>query len=190
MEKNNLKNRWENEFFFLDVLGLFPSKVQKSLKELSFPKDLENTKIEGTYIQGQNGTGKTTLAAFMLVANIKDEDDLENNFFISASELLFEFKNSYSKNSDVSEKEILDKYSNVPLLIIDDFGIEKITDWSYQMLYILINRRYENMLSTIYTSNLTLEELGEKLGDHRIPSRIQGSCKLMKIEGTDFRLKV
>jgi DNA replication protein DnaC len=190
MEKNYLKNRWKDEFFFMDVLNIFPPIIQKSLKEIPFPKDLENTKIEGAYIRGENGTGKTTKAAFMMIANIRDEDDLENNLFISASELLFEFKNSYSKNSDVSEKEILDKYSKAKLLVIDDFGIEKITDWSYQMLYILINRRYENMLPTIYTSNLTLEELGEKLGDHRIPSRIQGSCKLMKIEGTDFRLKL
>jgi DNA replication protein DnaC len=188
-EINNFTERWPDEpsFFYSKVLSLFPFIVGKALQELPFPKELKKETIEGMYIWGPNGTGKTIYAAFILVANIKRQFDLERNIFISSVELLSKFRNSYSKNTSESEMEILDKYSKVNLLVLDDFGVEKSTEWAYQMLYLLINRRYENMLTTIFTSNLNLQELGEKLGDNRIPSRIQSMCKIVNMTGKDFR---
>jgi DNA replication protein DnaC len=188
-EVNNFMKRWPEEepFFYTKVLSLFPYIVGKALQKLPFPKELEKGIGEGQYIWGPNGTGKTVYAAFMLVSEIKSEFDLKNNIFISSVELLSKFRSSYVKNSSESEIEILDRYSKANILVLDDFGVEKSTEWAYQMLYLLINRRYENMLTTIFTSNLTLGELGEKLGDNRIPSRIQGMSKIINMAGNDFR---
>jgi len=108
-------------------------------------------------------------------------------FFINTTDLLFKFKASYIHRSDETETELLEKYSKAKLLILDDFGIDKITDWSFQMLYVLINNRYENMLPTIFTSNHDLDEQAAKLGDNRITSRIQESCEIVKMDGKNYR---
>jgi DNA replication protein DnaC len=187
-EVNNFTKFWpeEDAFFFTKVLCLFPLIIREALQKVPFPKELKGN-IEGKYIWGPNGTGKTVYAAQMMVANIKSNYDLETNIFISSVELLSKFRSSYAKNSSESEIEILDRYSKAKLLVLDDFGVEKSTEWAYQMLYLLINRRYENMLTTVFTSNLDLKELGEKLGDNRIPSRIQSMGKIVNMTGNDFR---
>lgn len=172
----------------------FPKVFQKFLIEnLNIKEVSEKDWVEGSFIYGPNGTGKTTMAIYMLLQEAKMSYIYRHGgfkiAFITTSELLLKFRETYTKNSDISEKEILDTYSNVDLLVLDDFGVEKTTDWSYQMLYILINRRYENMKKTIITSNFTLEQLAEKLGDDRIPSRIQGMCKMIQMTGTDRRAK-
>ena len=83
---------------------------------------------------------------------------------------------------------MLKDYFNTPLLILDDLGAEKTTDWALQSLYIIINKRLSEELQTIITSNLSLDELRDKIGD-RIASRIAGMCKIVKLTGRDRRLK-
>ena len=80
----------------------------------------------------------------------------------------------------------MDKYGDYHLLVLDDFGVEKISDWSYQLLYMLINRRYNNLKTTIFTSNFSLEQIAQQLGDDRLTSRIQHMCDVQKFEG-DYR---
>lgn len=187
------KTKYEEE-----TLKLFPKIIQLNLKTIPFPKDLKNKTITSCYLFGEIGTGKTVKAAFMGYKARRDwcyeiEGGYRNIMFINTSELLLKFRNSYSKRKSIleedqkEEKDILDIYSETDLLILDDFGVEKTTDWSFQMLYILVNRRYENMKTTIITSNLSLQQLGEQLNDFRIPSRIQQMCKLIKLTGKDYR---
>ena len=64
--------------------------------------------------------------------------------------------------------EIINKYSLVDWLVLDDLGIEKTSDWSFQTLYLIINQRYEKLKPVIFTSNLSLEELAGQLGDDRL----------------------
>ena len=92
-------------------------------------------------------------------------------------------------NNRVSELDILDEYSNAKLLIIDDIGVEKITDWSRQVFYTLIDRRYRNMKQTIITSNLYLDEISKNIDD-RIVSRLIEMGKIIKLDGQDQRLKI
>ncbi len=70
-----------------------------------------------------------------------------------------------------SEKDLLDRYAQTPLLVLDDLGAEKISDWSRQTFYLLIDRRYREIKQTIITSNLTHDQLAGQLDD-RIASRI------------------
>jgi len=165
-------------------------RIQKDMKNLPFPKDLK--KVESTFIYGKIGSGKTIQAVFMMLEESRicflnrQPSQVE---FISVPELLLKIKNSYSNREEnqMTEESLVAHYSSIPFLVLDDIGVEKITDWSFQLLYIIINRRYEHFKKTIFTSNFSLSELAEKLGDDRIPSRIQQMCKIVKSKDIDYR---
>ncbi len=67
----------------------------------------------------------------------------------------------------------------VDLLIIDDLRSEKKTVWSEQTIYTIIDERYSNRRSTLITTNLPLNELGEKVGPCTM-DRLIGSCRIIK----------
>ena len=73
----------------------------------------------------------------------------------------------------MSEHQLLEDLSKAEVLIIDDFGIEKVKDWIEEKLYHVINARYINRLITIFTSNLPIEDLEY---DERITNRIKEKC--------------
>jgi hypothetical protein len=85
------------------------------------------------------------------------------------------------------EMGLIEKYAGSRCLIMDDLGVEKTSKWSMQALYSIIDRRYRDERQTLVTSNLTLNEIAEKVGD-RIASRIAGMCKVVEIKGADRRL--
>ena len=157
-------------------------------------KKIESAK-ESYFITGACGTGKTHVAVGALKYFVKQipcdqfvmiQQDFTGAIFITAPELLMKIRSCFSL--DECEDVIVRRYSNVPFLVLDDLGVEKTSDWALQTLYIIINNRYSNCLQTIITSNFSIEEIGEKLGD-RIASRIAGMCKIMKLTGKDRRLK-
>ena len=165
-----------------------------------FPRSWEKLKDsgEGIFLTGSRGVGKTHLAVAlmredMLAARpVKHFDtyriDLHKlPLFVSVPELLLEIRDTYNGNG-VSEKEVIDKYSWVDALVLDDLGVEKPTEWVLQTLYIIIDRRYREDLRTIITSNLGIEEVKEKLDD-RIASRITGMCKVRILQGRDRRVR-
>lgn len=171
-----------------------PSRILKDIKQIPFP---EIDIVKSSYLFGKVGTGKTVQAIFLALADLRngfvkeEQEGSHSALFISVPELLFEFKNTYSNpESETTENDLIKKYSTVDLLILDDFGVEKTTDWSFQLLYIIINRRYENMKKTIFTSNFSLTQLAEKLGDDRLPSRIQQMCETVLFRGKNYRTKL
>ena len=113
-----------------------------------------------------------------------------NPVFLPAVELMLEIKESWRNEEDSraeSEKRILDKYTRCPLLTIDDLGAEKVSEWSRQVIYLLIDRRYRDMKQTIITSNLTQGQLAEQL-DARIASRIAEMGLVIDLGDKDYRL--
>lgn len=107
--------------------------------------------------------------------------------FLPVPELMLEFKRSYEKDSSFSEADVLDKYSRMELLALDDLGAERVSSWSIQMLYLLIDRRYRDMKRTLISSNLTLAKISETLDD-RIASRVMEMCHRVRFEGKDRRI--
>lgn len=71
-------------------------------------------------------------------------------------------KESFNKTI-TTESKIMELYSNVDMLIIDDFGSETISKWALEKLYRIINNRYENELPIVITTRYTREELMEKI---------------------------
>ena len=114
---------------------------------------------------------------------------MENEgLYIFLPTFLEDLRDSYDgKDSDF--EQVLSMVKSCKLLIIDDIGAERVTDWVRERMVSIINTRVSNNLSTIYTSNLSPEELKEELGD-RISSRVLGSSQVIEIVSGDRRLCV
>lgn len=84
--------------------------------------------------------------------------------------------------------KIINRLAEVPILIVDDVGVEKTTDFVLQSAYLLFNKREQNELPVYGTSNLTIEQIEAKLDD-RIASRIKGMCHVVPVSGEDQRGK-
>jgi DNA replication protein DnaC len=187
---------WTNKIYPQRIKRLTP-RIQRDLQKISFPENLPET-IESTFIFGKVGSGKTLRAIFLMLEEEKRQwlsmemvaglymGIEEACVFISVPELLNEIKSGFD-SAGRTERDIINFYSSVYFLVLDDLGVEKVSDWVLQTLYLIINRRYEHMKKTIITSNCTLEELATRLNDDRIPSRIERMCKLE--EKLDYKTK-
>ena len=155
----------------------------------------------GMVLTGNTGCGKTHLAVAIVKKIHSDEITRLLNMtrkpgyayypgkkcFVSIPDLLLEIRMTYDKKSSLSEADIIEKYTNVPFLILDDLGSEKTSEFSITTLYLIIDRRDREEMSTIITTNLTNEEI-EKTMNARIASRMAG-MKNIKINMDDYRKK-
>ena len=146
---------------------------------------------EGLYIWSSNtGNGKTSWACKIMgyyFRKIAFSSGLENEgLYIYLPTFLDDLRNSYSNPSPEFDKE-LEMVKGCKLLIIDDIGAERVTEWVRERIVSIINTRSANGLCTIYTSNLSLKGLTDKLGDDRISSRIKGSVTEINLLGKDNR---
>jgi len=141
----------------------------------------------GLVLYGPPGTGKTHLAVATLKNVIKYKG--QKGVFCDFRNLLLTIKSTYDTNE--SEAEIIETVVKAPLLILDDVGAERNTEWAKEKLNLIINYRYINKLPTIITTNLSFDGgLGERFSskfDDRTESRIYEMCKIIKVEGNDRR---
>jgi DNA replication protein DnaC len=102
-------------------------------------------------------------------------------------ELLMEIRATYNvkKKDAPTEEEVVEKYSRCGVLVLDDLGAEKVTDFSITTLYLIIDRRNRDLRPTIVTTNLSLQEIGEKI-DGRISSRLS-EMKIVHLALPDYR---
>lgn len=130
---------------------------------------------KGLFIYGDTGTGKT----YTLNALAKGRGEVEN--FVA---LLAEFRDAIQKGVywDKLKEFVAQEY-----LFIDDIGAEKISDFVIEFVYLIVNKRYENMKRSVFATNLTLEDFQKRYGD-RILSRISEMCVLVELKGEDKRI--
>jgi len=146
---------------------------------------MDGTAIKnGLYLCGPGGTGKTHLAVAITRCLI---ENLKNPLFVSVPELLLGIRACFIDRSGISEKETINKYADAHVLILDDLGAEKTTDYVLQVFYIILDRRYRENRVTIITSNLEIKDLAKKLNS-RIASRIAGLCEVVEFVGRDRRI--
>lgn len=129
------------------------------------------------------GTGKTMVLVELAKNLLKQEKRCK---FVNVPKLLFDLKCNFDGNSRENET-ILSSLERVDNLILDDLGAEKASEWVTETIYILINSRYENMLPTFISTNCTMPELSDRLGD-RVASRLVEMCKIIKLNTKDRRL--
>jgi DNA replication protein DnaC len=78
------------------------------------------------------------------------------------------------------------KYAHAPLLLVDDLGAAKTSEWTEEINFRLVNHRYENQLPTLMTSNVLPKQLADRVGD-RVASRLIEMCDRVVITGDDRR---
>ena len=91
------------------------------------------------------------------------------------------------RNNSGTDYEAICKYT--PLLVLDDSGVTKLTDWNRELFYRILDYCYINELPTVLSPNMTADELKEALGT-RSYDRLKDMCKNpLAINGESFRRK-
>ena len=163
-------------------LQKLPPRIVQDLKTFPIPADLCEGEVQSTFIHGEIQSGKTLRAAFMFMQELKylylsfeDPDKFGKTLWVSFPDLLAALKETF-ETPEKRQSEVMRKYLDAHLLVIDDFMTTRPTDWVIDVLYHLVNHRYEYMKKTIITSNYDLQELEKLLNDQRITSRINRMC--------------
>lgn len=140
------------------------------------------------------GTGKTYSACvilnhFIYKACLTDRFDFENplGLFVVYPDLMDDLR--YRRDEERVQNALAELYS-APLLVLDDIGVGNCTDFTREQLYIILNRRKNSKLSTVFTSNLPISRLRdpEVLGARNV-SRILADCMGLEFGGQDLRLR-
>jgi DNA replication protein DnaC len=154
----------------------------------------------GLLFCGDNGVGKTHLAVAVLreLATAKAARGQYWDFH----ELIREIKSSYDPETKTTELMVLEPVVEMDVLLLDDLGAWKMTDWMNDTLFYILNSRYMAKRPTLITTNyqdVTREEtlsadplrrrefLVERIGQ-RLRSRLMEMCLVVRMQGADHRL--
>lgn len=130
------------------------------------------------------GSGKTRMCA--AIANELIAKGVRVKF-TTGSDILESFRESYDKEKGESEAQVLRRYVEPAVLIIDDLGQTGANNWRNNMFFNIINRRYEQGKVTLYTSNAPLGRLSGLGYDDRIVSRITGCSMVLEFPNESIR---
>ena len=132
----------------------------------------EKRKGMGLYIYSSTkGSGKTRMAASIGNELMEKHDTAVK--FSTSTKILSEIRKTYEPGTIITESKLIDALVTTEVLIIDDFGTEKVTDWVKDKFYEIINSRYVEKKVTLFTSNESLDTLKY---DDRITNRIKEMC--------------
>ena len=138
---------------------------------------------------GNTGVGKTHLAAAIM--NYKMAQGTET-IFCTVPELLADIRRVIKFQSETSE--LMELVKSAELLILDDLGAERDTEWTFEQLFVILNARLIKKKDTIITTNYQkpselIEKLGGGITGQRIVSRIREMCEWVIVAGNDYRLR-
>ncbi len=184
-------------------------KYKKGVKLLGIPKRYEKAQVSdfnskviekacaASLITAMPGVGKTHLLIALAKQAVKNNLNMKTVFteyqgqeidtltvgYVTVSDLLGRIKSSFSSVS--RENELIELYSTAQNLFFDDYGAHSPTDWSFDILYRIIDYRYSNLLKTTIASNLSFKEI--ERDSKRISSRIIGMGNILTLDGKDKR---
>lgn len=150
---------------------------------------LKKTNIYGLYLYGRTGTGKTLLSCIILNELIRLYQ-IPVKYAKISRDILGKIRDTFNPQSDYygEGRKIEEELANIEVLVIDDFGVQKDSPWVNNVLYDLIDTRYEKNLLTILTSNEPMESWKE-ISNGRVFSRLKEMCLEIHLDAEDYRLK-
>jgi DNA replication protein DnaC len=185
--------------------GNSPSLSNALVQARNFVREyLPGSEMPGLLLTGSIGVGKTHLAVGILQSLIAERG--AKGLFFDYRDLLKQVQNSYNRSVEVTELEILQPVFDAEVLVLDELGASKPTDWVWDTVAHILNTRYNDRRTTIITTNYTNlppggseltaaraamreETLGDRIGE-RMRSRLQEMCVVVEMTGEDFRQKV
>ncbi|RMA97683.1 ATP-binding protein [Hydrogenothermus marinus] len=191
----NIYNRMKIPKRYRDVSfeNFMPTKaygqdlVLNKAKQYVLSNDYKEGK--GILFVGPPGVGKTHLAVSILKDFFLKRSIV--GLFRDTRTLLFDLKLTF--DGSASSRELLEEVLDAPILVLDDLGSERLSDWAKDILHYVIIHRYNEQKPIIITSNLDLSSddemqtsLEEKLGSS-IASRIREICEVIYVKGPDVR---
>ncbi len=144
----------------------------------------------GLFLQGLPGTGKSHLAAAALTEIVRRDGTWA--VFADTRELLRLIRHSYNPTTRTSEYEILRPIMHCDLLVLDDLGAERPTDWVEETMNLIVNTRYSECRRTIITTNYPDGPIDDpntlecRIG-FRMRSRVAEMCEFIEVDGADYR---
>jgi DNA replication protein DnaC len=146
---------------------------------------------KGLLLYGPHGVGKTHLAVGILKATIRKKG--ARGYFFETRELLKLVRDTYNRSVEETEMDVLDPVLKADLLVLDDLGAERSSEWVQETLGLVVNTRYNARRPTVFTSNLVdspdntdprsfIFQLGA-----RTRSRLIEMCDWVEIQGVDVR---
>mgnify|MGYP001028766625 FL=1 len=138
----------------------------------------------GLLFWGGVGTGKSFLAGCIANALMEQEVPVHMTNF---AHILNEMNNSFS-----GRNEVVDRLCRYPLLIIDDFGMERSTEYALEQIYNIVDSRYRSRKPLIVTTNLTSDEIRrpQDTAHARIYDRLLEMCVPISCIGVSFRKEI
>ena len=191
--------------FDTDFPGAHPSLAEAHFLAANFAKKCDPRGDKGLLIIGKIGTGKTHLAVGILKELILNRGI--PCLFYDYRELLKEIQNSYNATVQTTELDVLRPVFETDVLVLDELGAVKPTEWVWDTVSLILNTRYNDNRTTIITTNFDDqpaagasgslsparaasrgETLGDRIGE-RMRSRLHEMCRVITLDGTDFRQK-
>lgn len=196
--QNFAKKREIEKLFSISNLGerfsksTFESFLDRNGSETAYKVAVKYVKTfkewngESLMLWGEPGNGKTHLAAAIVNELSKKGYIL---VFQSVPELLQRIRSTFNSENKENETQIMRALLECDLLILDDIGAEKTTEWVEEKLFNIIDGRYRKELPTLYTSNLEPKELKNQVGKRSYDRMVETSLTV-KNEAASYRREI
>ncbi|MCC5876023.1 MAG: ATP-binding protein [Candidatus Sumerlaeia bacterium] len=152
------------------------AKARKEILAVAeaYARGFNTDEREGFILRGPTGCGKTHIAVAILKAVIRRG---YTGVYFNFTDLLSRIRDSYQEDGTETEGALLNIVDSCDLLVLDDVGAERASEFVRDRLYLIINRRYENARPIIITTNLDDDEMRERVGE-RTASRLCEMCAI------------
>lgn len=185
---NKLSQSGITNRFFDKTLDNYKADTESKLKALSAINDMADKinsgeKCNNLILSGSVGTGKTHLCCGLIRAISENH----NGEIITARKLVRDFKETWRNDSEYTETQIIDRFANLDLLVIDEIGVQFNSDTERLFMFDILDERYQSCLPTILVSNLDVNQIKLIMGDRVVDRLREDGGKVIAFNWDSFR---